>query len=80
MYAGEPRKPSICVCSACETLAVPKSLILMSSRSDSRMFAGLDVAVDHAVLEGVVERAAHLEDDEHRLAAPAAGWSRCRTS
>ena len=28
----------------------------------------LDVAVDHAVLEGVVERAAHLEDHQHRLA------------
>ena len=41
MYAGEPRKPSIWVCVACEILAVPKSLILISSRSDSRMFAGL---------------------------------------
>ena len=68
MYAGEPRKPSICVWVACETFAVPKSLILMSSRSESRMFGRLDVAVDHAVLEGVVERAAHLEDDQHSLA------------
>jgi hypothetical protein len=29
---------------------------------------GLDVAMDHAVLERVVERAAHLEDHQHRLA------------